>query len=219
MARFGVADADKYGGQGGAGYFSLKDDGDVAQVRFLFDSIEDVEGFAVHEVELDGKKRYVNCLKEYGQPVDVCPFCAAKMFTQVKYFIPLYNEEQGKIQTWERGKQFGKKLSSLCARYPHLVSHLFEIERNGKSGDQKTTYEVYPVDGGEPASLEDFDVPEVLGTLVLDKSADELQFYLDNGCFPNEDGGANRRHSTQDEPAEERPTGRRTPAGSRRDKF
>ena len=77
MAKFNADTVDKYGGHGGAGYFSLKNDKDVARVRFLYNSADDIEGYAVHEVEIDGKKRYVNCLREYNQPLDTCPFCAA----------------------------------------------------------------------------------------------------------------------------------------------
>ena len=40
-------------------FFTLKDDGDVARVRFMYNSMEDVIGYAVHEVEVDGKKRYL----------------------------------------------------------------------------------------------------------------------------------------------------------------
>ena len=223
MAKFNVNDADKYGGQGGAGYFSLKNDKDTARVRFLFDGIEDVEGYAVHQVELDGKKRYVNCLREYGQPISDCPFCEAKMFTSAKYFIPLYNIDEDRIQTWERGKKFGNKLTSMCARYPHLVSHEFEIERNGKANDTGTTYEIYEVGDDPNVTLEDFEVQDALGTIVLDKSADEMRHYLDYGVFPSEDDDepVRRRGSERSErssaPAER--TGRRTPAGGRRETF
>lgn len=118
MARFNVNDADHFGGQGGGGYFSLKNDKDTARVRFLFDSVEDVDGFSVHEVELDGKKRYAMCLRDYGRPASDCPFCAAGRFSQVKYFVPLYNIDEDKIQTWERGKKFGAK-SHLCVLDTH----------------------------------------------------------------------------------------------------
>lgn len=224
MARFSVDDADKYGGQGGGGYFSLKNDKDVANVRFLFDSIEDVEGFAVHQVEIDGKKRYVNCLREYGRPIDDCPFCAAKMFTTAKYFIPLYNVDADKIQTWERGKKFGAQLSALCARYPHLVSHTFDIERIGKAGDTSTTYGIYET-GADDTVITDFDVPEVLGGLVLDKSADDMEAYLNNGYFPSEDSAPiGRRRGEEDsrdtrQSRDDRPIGRRTPASSRRETY
>lgn len=213
MARFNVNDADKYGGQGGAGYFSLKNDKDTARVRFLFDSIDDVTGYAVHQVEIDGKKRYVNCLREYGEPVSACPFCEAKMFVSAKYFIPLYNIDEDRLQTWERGKKFGSKLSSMCARYPHLVSNVFEIERNGKAGDTATTYEIYPIDKDD-TTLEDFEVPEILGGLVLDKTADEMRDFLATGSF--EDTANVTRRNTREESRSD--YSRRTP-GSRRDAF
>lgn len=185
MSKFGVNDADKYGGQGGAGYFSLKNDKDVARVRFLYNDINDVEGYAVHEVEIDGKKRYVNCLRDYGQPLDVCPFCAAKRLTQVKYFVPIYNVTEERVQTWERGKKFGQKISSLCSRYPNLVSHIFEIERNGQAGDQQTTYEIYEV-GQDNATLDDFDgINDILGGIVLDKTASDMECYLNANYFPD----------------------------------
>lgn len=215
MAQFSVADADKYGGQGGGGYFSLKDDKDVARVRFLFDSIKDVQGYAVHEVEIDGKKRYVNCLKEYGQPVDVCPFCAAGKFVTAKYFIPLYNIDEGRNQTWERGKTFGSKLTSMCSRYPNLVSHTFEIERNGKKGDKQTSYEIYETGRDESVSLNDFEVESPLGTIILDKSADEMIDFLETGEFSDSDESTPVRRG---ESNDSRPT-RRTPDNNRRESF
>lgn len=226
MARFRADEADKYGGQGGAGYFSLKNDKDVARVRFMYNDIEDVTGYAVHQVEIDGKKRWVNCLREYNQPIDTCPFCREKKFTSAKLFVPLYNVDEEKCQIWERGKKFISKISSICARYPNVVSHIFEIERNGKKGDQTTTYEIYEVDKDD-TTLEDLpEQNDVLGTIVLDKSADDMEFYLENGYFPpdGDDAPIRRRSSNrqEDEPPfeEDRRGSRRTPATSgRRDRF
>ena len=42
MGRVRYDEVDKYGGQGGAGFFSLKDDGDTARVRFMYNGIDDV---------------------------------------------------------------------------------------------------------------------------------------------------------------------------------
>lgn len=227
MARFNTETAEHYGGQGGAGYFSLKNDKDVARVRFMYNSIDDVEGYAVHQVEIDGKKRYVNCLREYNQPIDDCPFCKAKMFTTAKLFIPIYNIDEDKCQIWERGKKFISKISSICARYPDVVSHVFEIERNGKKGETSTTYEIYEVDKDD-TTLDDLpEQSDPLGTIVLDKSADDMEFYLDNEYFPpdGDDAPIRRRSSSEnDEPPFEEERGRRgsrrTPAtGSRRDRF
>ena len=218
MARFNTETAERYGGQGGAGYFSLKNDKDVARVRFMYNGIEDVEGYAVHQVELDGKKRWVNCLREYNEPKDKCPFCRQNMFTSAKLFVPLYNIDEDKQQIWERGKKFISKISSICARYPNVVSHVFEIERNGKKGETTTTYEIYEVEKDE-TTLED--LPEVsspLGTVVLDKSADDMEFYLENGYFPPDGDDAPIRRRSEEADPENRGT-RRTPATNRRDKF
>lgn len=216
MARFRHDEADKYGGQGGAGYFSLKNDKDVATIRFMYNGIDDVEGYAVHQVEIEGKKRYVNCLREYNQPKDMCPFCKANMFTTAKLFIPIYNIDEDKVQVWERGKKFIAKISSICARYPNTVSHKFEIERNGAKGDTATTYEVYEV-GSDDTTLEDLpEFEDPLGTIILDKSADDMEFFLDNEYFPPDDEPVRRRESHREE-RDATPT-RRTPA-SRRERY
>ena len=224
MARFNAENADKYGGQGGAGYFSLKNDKDVATVRFMYNSVEDVTGYAVHQVEIDGKKRWVNCLREYNQSKDVCPFCREGKFVTAKLFVPIYNVDEDKTQIWERGKKFISKISSICARYPDVVSHKFEIERNGKPGDTQTVYEIYEVRKDE-TTLEDLpEQRDVLGTVVLDKSAEDMEYFLEEGYFPPEDDAPVRRKSRNDDdeevPFEENRRGsRRTPANSRRDRF
>ena len=220
MARFNTETAEHYGGQGGAGYFSLKNDKDVAKVRFMYNSIDDVEGYAVHQVEIDGKKRWVNCLREYTQPKDVCPFCRANKYTSAKLFVPIYNMDEDKVQVWERGRKFLSKISSICARYPNVVSHIFEIERNGKKGETTTTYEIYEVDKDD-TTLEDLpEVPNPLGGLVLDKSAEDMDFYLESGYFPpddEEDEQPVRRRESRDRDRDDAPR-RRTP-GRRGDVY
>ena len=223
MARFRAEEVDHYGGNGGAGYFSLKNDKDVARVRFMYDSVDDVEGYAVHQIEIDGKKRYVNCLREYNQPLDMCPFCREKKFQTVKLFIPIYNLDEDKVQIWERGKKFFSQISSLCARYPHVVSHIFEIERNGKAKEPTTTYAIYPV-GEDDTTLEDLpEVSDPIGTIILDKSAEDMEYYLESGEFPpttDEDMPVRRRSRETTDSDDNRVT-RRTPANRRgeRERF
>lgn len=217
MARFSYDEVDNYGGNGGHGFFSLANDKDVAQVRFMYDSMEDVQGYAVHQIELDGKKRYVNCLREYNQPVDACPFCKSKSVQLAKLFIPVYDIQSGTVKIWERGKKFFGQISSICGRYAQnepLCSHVFEIERNGKKGDTSTTYGIFEVDRDNTV-LEDLpEVPEIIGGLVLDKNADEMEQYLHRGAFP--DSSSNNGFSRASEEATyEEPVRRRTPATGR----
>ena len=48
MARFNITEAEKYGGQGGGGYFSPKNSGDSARIRIMYNRYEGIEGYAVH---------------------------------------------------------------------------------------------------------------------------------------------------------------------------
>ena len=206
MARFKYGDADRYGNTNTSNFFSLKDDGDVARVRFLYDSIQDVEGVAVHEVTIDGRTRYVNCLREYDDSIDKCPLCGAHKTQLAKFYIPLYDVDSGQVKLWERGKKFIGKISSLCARYPHLCSHIFEIERHGRKGDTSTTYEIYEVGHDETTLKELPSAPDVFGSIVLNKTAREMTEYLETGSFGKEGGNVVQRRDTS--------VRRRTPASA-----
>ena len=200
MARFQADQIDNYGGQGGGGYFSLKNDKETARVRFMYAKPDDVEGFSVHEVEVDGKKRYVNCLRDYNDPLDVCPFCREHKPVYAKLFVPLYNIDEDKIQIWERGKKFYATLSGILARTRgHIASTVFEIERNGKPKDTATTYGIYPMEQDD-IRLEDLpEVQDILGTVVLEKTEEEMDLYLDTGAFPSEDEPPVRRGGRRQE--------------------
>ena len=210
MARFSADQADNYGGQGGGGFFSIQNDKEVKQVRFMYDKVEDIEGLSVHKVEVNGKDRYVNCLREYNQPVDMCPFCREKKPTQARLFIPVYNIDEDAIQIWDRGKTMFQKMTSLCSRYAtkrNLVNNIFEVERNGKPKDQKTTYEIYQTDADDTEIADLGELPQILGTVVLDKTADEMEYFLEEGEFP----------PTDDEEEEEKPVRRRDAKPERRE--
>lgn len=230
MARFRADEADNYGGQGGGGFFSIPDDKGVKQVRIMYNKIDDVEGMSVHKVKIGDKDRYVNCLRNYNDPVDVCPFCADGKKVQARLFIPVYNIEEDAVQIWDRGKNMFQKITSLCNRYANkdnLVNNIFEVERNGKPKDMKTTYEFYSIDVDD-TELDDLpEVPKVLGGLVLDKTAEDMEYFLDEGEFPptedddteEEEEPVRRRDARGSASKSERRSGReaerRTPASTR----
>lgn len=208
MARLTGANIEQYNSGSGSssGYFSLKDDKDTARVRFLYEGAEEVEGFTVHRVAVGDRERYVNCLVEEGGSVADCPFCQAKYPKFAKLFIPLYNEDADQLQVWERGQKFYGTISGLCARYPNLVSRTFDIERNGKKGEQTTTYSVYPVGDADGTSVQDVlddlgieALPSPLGTIILNKTADEMEQYIERGEFPSNDTPQVRRRGGSEE--------------------
>lgn len=227
MARFGLSDIDNYGAQDNGeklNYFKLENDKDVARVRFMYNGADDVEAMSVHNIMVSPNDKYakpVNCLRAYNEPIQNCPLCEAaqrgdlgdKGYAQAKFFIPLYNEDTKQVEIWNRGKKFSSKLASICSRYKNLVSHTFEIERNGKAGDQTTTYEVYET-GNDDTTLEDLpEIPNVLGRAVYNKTADEMNYWLDNGVFPSDNNTDEERPARRSRNDEEAPT-RRTPANT-----
>ena len=119
--------------------------------------------------------------------------------------------------------KFFAQISGVCARYGSkhpIVSQIFEIERSGKTGDQGTTYNIYRTeDPADDKTLEDFEMPEVLGYKVLDKTAEEMEYYLENGDFPAEGGTPIRRGRRQEVEEDDTPrrATRRTPASRRND--
>lgn len=230
MGRVSFNDMDNYKNEGSsASFFRLKNDKEVAQVRFMYNGIEDVEGVAVHTVDVPGVQygRDVNCLRAYNEPLDECPLCKAGYKPKVKIFVPLYNVEADEVQIWSRSKSYGAKLSGICSRYAkkcNLVNNIFEIERNGAKGDKQTQYNEFLVDTDD-VELEDLpEIPDPIGTAVLDKSFDELEYYVEHKDFPgsssSDSAPVRRRSHTEDSEEEEAPRRRtrRTPANDE-DKF
>lgn len=185
MGRFNMSEADNYGNSGGGSFFTLRDNGDTARVRFLYNTVDDIDGYAVHEVEVNGKRRYVNCIRNYNEPIDNCPLCRAGYKVIPKMFIKLYNEDAKEAQIWERGKTYFQKIASLSARYNPLCNEVIEIERSGAKGDMKTSYNFYPIENSE-FDIESVECSDPLGTIILDKTADEMVDFLNTGSFPSD---------------------------------
>lgn len=213
MARITNDQADRMGG-GNSEWFQLKNDGDVARVQFMLNSIDDIPIFSAHKVEIGGKDRYVDCLRNEGDSAEVCPLCASGMAAKPVRFIVMYQLDDQKVKIWERGRQFISKLQGLINRYSPLKDHVFEIERHGRPGDTNTKYEIYPVDSVEPVDLEDIEMPDFEGGLILQKSFEDMEEYLDTGSFPSETSEPVSRRRTAAESKPSTPARRVPSAGS-----
>lgn len=221
-------------------FFGLADDGDKAVVRFYHTNGDDIEKIPVHTVTVGDKTLKVACLRAPNEPADVCPLCdegnlvSPRMYIKVLVYTPDkagYYTTAPELQIWERGKGFRKQIQSIINRYASgnkaLMDTVFEIERSGKKGDTKTIYNIYKMDEldptecplPEPDELEEFNA---LGTIVADKTEDDMNEYLNTGKFPqveksqaSSSARQNRasRIVEQEEDEEEqpiaRPTGRR----------
>lgn len=175
-------------------YLSLKEDKETAKVRFLYDGAEDIEGFTVHRVKVGDYELPVNCLLERNGSVDDCPFCREKFMKQARVYVPVYDEEAGEFKFWDRPNSFYGQLTSLCGRYPHIVSQVFEIERNGEKGSNRPNYLFYPIGSKDGTTVDDIlsdcgleELPNPVGTKILDKTADEMEYYITHGEFPKKE--------------------------------
>ena len=208
MARISTEEVENYGNNSSE-FFKLKDDGDVARVQFLYESIDDLDIFACHKVQVGDKERWVDCKRQnYDDPADDCPFCAAGIQVKPVMVLAMYDHDSKQVKIWERGKTFIKKIEALCNRYPNLSEMVFEIERRGAKGDKKTQYEVFPMPDVEPVDVSNIEKPKILGGFILDKTTEEMQIYLDTDEFPNDgEEEAPRRRNLE---SEEKPVSRRS---------
>lgn len=188
MGRMSMNNSGKFASQGNNDFFFLADDGDVASVRMLYDQPDgsDMDYYLVHEVEIDGKKRYVACnaLSDDGNSLhtDNCPLCGAGYKRLEKLFIQLYIPEEDAVKTWDRGRNFVQKIQTYINRYGSLVNYPIEIERKGKAGDSNTTYELFVMEN-DGMTLEDFpEKQELLGTFILEVSDEDMEAMID-GTF------------------------------------
>lgn len=191
------------GGNGGAniGFFALKNDGDVATVRILHDSINDFDIMTCHNVKLNNKFRKVACLRDPREPVENCPLCSQNNQVQQRIFIHMIeyvktadNQVIAKPVVWERSAyQYGNKLKTMIEEYGPLSECIFRIKRNGAAGDMQTDYEmmfgnpsIYPesIYRKDPAIIETFKNYSALGVIVLDKDYNEIKEYIATGNFP-----------------------------------
>lgn len=187
MAKIKNDEAERFVPSNTGEWFTLKNDGDVARVQFLFADCSELDVFSAHRIKLGDKDRYVDCLRhDPADSLDVCPLCDSGNPLKIARFVVMYDLNDKKIKIWERGKQFIQKLEGLANRYYPLSGTVFEIERHGKAGDTQTKYEIYPCPDIPAVDISDIEKPDLLGTVVLSKTAEEMEYFLNTGSFPTD---------------------------------
>lgn len=184
------------------GFFKLKDDGDIAFVRFMIHSLEDFELVSCHVMESVGSLRWVkiNCLRKPNDPVSKCPLCASGLSFMKKVFIPLirYTKDNngeivGNAEIWERTLKGASSVRGFLEEYGDLTDRVFKIIRHGDQGYKQTDYSIVPMDVDAytkakypiDEELEDlFDEYTVMGPVVKERSFSDLEYLVENGDFP-----------------------------------
>lgn len=124
-------------------FFGLKDDGDLAKVRFAHGDDKDLDIYVVHKVSLNGKDKLVACLSPVGQ---ACPLCQSGYRANVRIVLSVLDTRDNKMKIWDRGKTEIPTILGLVTRYGRLDGRYYEIVRHGKKGDKETKYQFFPLD-------------------------------------------------------------------------
>uniref|UniRef100_UPI002639E7F8 hypothetical protein n=1 Tax=uncultured Duncaniella sp. TaxID=2768039 RepID=UPI002639E7F8 len=127
-----------YNSQRFDGLFVLRNDGDYADVVFLYQSVDDVLVADTHYLKTNGYSGYVHCCGTG------CPACNKNIRVQTKLFIPLYNITAGNVlQFWDRGVRFESQLQQdVFSKFANPSQYVFRIIRHGMANDMNTTYEI-----------------------------------------------------------------------------
>lgn len=195
------------------GWFSLKNDGDTALVRFNCTTIDDLHFATVHSLTAGGRFMKVSCLRSFNSTEDECPFCHAAATgntsigkTAKKVFIEMLVSYKDKVTNtysapvpviWERPAGFAGELKSKMANYGSLRESLFTITRAGAAGSRDTRYSIdYAIPtvfrpDMIPNDFSVFDNFDISKKGYYTKTAAEMQIYLNTGSFPERQSPTN----------------------------
>lgn len=130
----------KYNEERYGGMFLLRNDGDFADVIFLYTKVDDVLVADTHYIKSADYSGYVSC---NGRG---CPACAKGIKVQTKLFIPLYNIDSGELQFFDRSVRFEPQLQNdVFKNFPNPSEYVFRITRHGAARDVNTTYSIVVV--------------------------------------------------------------------------
>jgi cytochrome c556 len=179
------------------GYFSLKNDGDEAIVKFPYSSPEEFDMATVHKIQVKDKYRTISCLRNGHEPIDKCPLCANGEKLLTKFYVKLVEytkDETGKViakaKVWERPAGFTATIKSLIDEYGDLKDQIFKIKRTGTGLD--TRYNVFFANpaiykkelGYTNDALKDFDDLQLNHHSYMERSKEDIEVFLKTGDFP-----------------------------------
>lgn len=122
--------------------FILKNDGDYADVIFLYRSDQDVLVATAHYIKSNDYSGYIHCVDARNG----CPACEKGIRTQTKLFIPLYDVNTQEIKFFDRSIKFEPQLQKdVFSTYPNPSEYVFRITRHGESGSMETYYTIQAI--------------------------------------------------------------------------
>lgn len=173
------------------GMFRLVNDGESADVVFLYRSIKDVLVAQAHYIKSADYSGYVHCCDKG------CPACAKGIRVQTKLFIPVYNIDKDEIEFWDRSMKFEPRLEKdVFERFPNPSEFVFKITRHGVPNDINTDYNISAIAKNAIGTYDEIlqrcqaKMPDHYSTIIRDVSISELTSMLQNsGSEPSAASG------------------------------
>ena len=168
--------------------FMTLGDGGEAIVRLA--PLDDDEIIYFHTETDDWKSRKIACLREdFRDPIDNCPFCAAKMPLKSRYYVKLIHyerDDEGNVvatpKVWDAPARYVSVLTDREEEYGPVQGMIYKMKRTGNG--QNTTYDFLPMMSkvyNDDVYKKDFSGLEnykALGTVIKELSADEMKNIL-----------------------------------------
>jgi hypothetical protein len=127
---------------GGSTFFKLQD-GETAKVRFLYNTIDDIEPLGVHVVKQGNNFATIDCGRLPGDPMENCKWCSQDNKPVARVVIPMFNLDTNEISYWTRSQSWveGTLIPTLEAipKGQPISGQTYFIKRKG-SAMQDTTY-------------------------------------------------------------------------------
>lgn len=177
-------------------FFTLKD-GEEAIVRILIDSVSDFPIFQVHQLEVNGKRRSINCLRDIKDSAEKCPLCSSGASIKQSFYIPMLhyvtnsnNQIEVKPVIWtDRSVSMARTIKGYLDNYGPLSDIICKITRKGSG--LNTEWNILPNLNPQiyrnDIYIKDtsaFDNYKILGGIIMDKSFNDLQTFINTGNFP-----------------------------------
>lgn len=170
--------------------FRLVNDGDYADVVFLYRSRADELIADAHYIKSASYSGYVHCC---GRG---CPACAKGIKVQSKLFIPVFvatqngmplPPERNPFQFWDRSVKFDTQLAEdVFNKYPNPSEYVFRITRQGVANDIDTKYDIQVVARNTTATYDtllaqnNIQMPDYYSEIIREVSSSELAGMLQN---------------------------------------
>ena len=165
--------------------FMLPNDGDYADVIFMYQSSDDVMVCDAHYIKSPDYNGYIQCIGAG------CPACAKGIRVQTKLFIPLYNLTTNRLEFWDRTMTIEPQLNNDVFRnYPNPSELVFRITRHGVPRDVNTRYEIAAIAKNKNMSFETIcannhvTFPEFYNTVCKDADSHEISSMLNQDSKP-----------------------------------